>query len=152
MPVIRLEFDVAAPPSVCFDLSRSIDLHMASTAPTNEVAIAGRTSGLIGLGETVTWEATHFAIRQRLTSEITAFESPVYFVNEMVSGAFKRFRHEHRFESRGEGTLMTDIFDYTSPLGPLGRLADALFLYRYMKRLLVRRNLYIKQAAESGLV
>jgi len=152
VPVIRLDVYIEAPPQICFDLSRSIDLHMASTAHTKEVAIQGRTSGLIELGETVTWEATHLGIRQRLTSIITEFEPPVRFVDEMVRGAFQRFRHEHRFESRGAGTLMTDIFDYTSPLGPLGKLADALFLQVYMKRLLVRRNMYIKQAAEQGFV
>lgn len=91
MPVIRLETIIHAPLQVCFDVSRSIDLHMESTAETGERAIAGVTSGLIGLGEFVTWEAVHFGIRQRLTAKITEFEEPRLFVDEMVSGAFKRF-------------------------------------------------------------
>jgi hypothetical protein len=45
---------------------------------------------------------------------------------------------------------MIDIFAYTSPLGPLGFIADRLFLERYMKALLRRRNAYIKRAAEAG--
>lgn len=150
LPIIRLALFINAPIEVCFDLSRSIELHMESTSHTNERAIKGRTSGLIALGETVTWEATHFGIRQRLTSIITEFDPPYLFVDEMVSGAFNRFRHEHTFESRNGGTLMTDKFDYTSPFGPLGRLADALFLRSYMERLLLRRNEYIKHKAESG--
>ena len=45
---------------------------------------------------------------------------------------------------------MLDTFDYTSPLGPLGRLADILFLRQYMSRLLRRRNAYLKSEAESA--
>ncbi|WP_027088043.1 SRPBCC family protein [Cohnella panacarvi] len=149
MPNIQLSQFIRAPIEVCFDLSRSIELHMESTSHTNERAIKGRTSGLIALGETVTWEATHFGIRQRLASMITEFDPPYRFVDEMVSGAFKRFRHVHTFESRDGGTLMTDAFDYTSPFGPLGRLADRMFLRSYMERLLLRRNEYIRNKAES---
>lgn len=140
---------IKAPIQLCFDLSRSIDIHMESTSQTNERAVKGRTSGLIELGETVTWEATHFGVRQHLTSIITEFDPPYRFVDEMVNGAFKRFRHEHIFKLQEDGTLMTDKFDYTSPFGPLGRLADRMFLQSYMVRLLIRRNEYIKCIAEK---
>ncbi|OPH47005.1 cell division protein, partial [Paenibacillus ferrarius] len=106
MPIIKISLFIKAPIQVCFDLSRSIDIHMESTSHTNERAVKGRTSGLIELGETVTWEATHFGIRQQLTSIITEFDPPNKFVDEMVSGAFKRFRHEHTFEIQDGGTLM----------------------------------------------
>jgi hypothetical protein len=74
MPVIQLSLFIKAPIQVCFDLSRSIDIHIESTSHTNEKAVKGRTGGLIELGETVTWEATHFGIRQQLTSMITEFD------------------------------------------------------------------------------
>ncbi|OPH48136.1 cell division protein [Paenibacillus ferrarius] len=149
MPIIKISLFIKAPIQVCFDLSRSIDIHMESTSHTNERAVKGRTSGLIELGETVTWEATHFGIRQQLTSIITEFDPPNKFVDEMVSGAFKRFRHEHTFEIQDGGTLMSDKFDYTSPFGLLGMLADVMFLRSYMERLLLRRNEYIKNNAEK---
>lgn len=149
LPVIVQTLFIHAPVEVCFDLSRSIEIHMESTSQTKERAVKGRTSGLIERGETVTWEATHFGVRQQLTAVISEFERPHRFVDEMVSGAFKRFKHEHRFEARDGGTLMTDIFDYTSPLGPLGRLADVLFLRSYMERFLMQRNECIKLQAEN---
>ncbi len=68
----------------------------------------------------------------------------------MVSGAFKSFKHEHHFSQWGAETLMTDIFDYISPLGILGRLADKLFLKKYMADLLQKRNQTIKEFAESN--
>ena len=68
----------------------------------------------------------------------------------MVTGAFKSFRHEHTFTAVQRGTLMIDVFEYRSPLGPLGRTADLLFLRRYMRSLLMRRNRHIKAAAEAA--
>ncbi|TKC09692.1 SRPBCC family protein [Pedobacter frigoris] len=149
MPVIRLETFIDAPKQTVFDLARSIDLHQVSTAHTNEKAVAGKTSGLIELNEWVTWEARHFGIVQKLTSKITAMNAPDYFVDEMVSGAFKSFRHEHVFEARGDGTLMIDVFTYISPLGVFGKLADQLFLEKYMSTLLVQRNKVVKEYAEK---
>lgn len=57
------------------------------------------TGGLVELGQSVTWEAVHFGIKQLLTAKITELHYPHYFVDEMVSGAFKRFRHVHEFIS-----------------------------------------------------
>jgi len=149
MPVIVLRTRIAAPAPRCFDLARDVDLHQRSTAASRERAVAGVTAGLMGAGDEVTWEATHFGVRQRLTSRITEFDRPNRFVDEMVRGAFARFRHEHQFLSVPDGTEMVDIFNYTAPLGPLGRLADGLFLRRYMTALLRERNAYLKRAAES---
>ena len=122
---------------------------MASTTKTGERVVGGVMSGLIGLGDEVTWEAVHLGVRQRLTARITRLEPPALFVDEMVRGAFRGFTHVHEFQDAGGETLMVDRFDYSSPLGPLGRLADWLFLERYMRALLVERAAYLKQAAEA---
>lgn len=150
MPEIELETLIEAPAEVVFDLSRSIDIHKLSTAHTNEEAIAGVTSGLISMNESVTWRARHFGVYQTLTSKITEFDRPRLFVDEMVEGAFRSFRHEHHFTQQKTTTVMRDIFDYKSPLGFLGYIADVLFLKRYMTRLLTTRNEMIKEFAETG--
>ncbi|MBF9254265.1 SRPBCC family protein [Pontibacter sp. 172403-2] len=150
MPVILLTTRIAAPAHICFDLSRSIDLHKISTAHTSEEAVAGVTSGLIKLHEQVTWQARHFGVRQRLTSKITDYHRPTFFADEMVRGAFQSFRHEHVFEEKDGHTIMQDRFSYTSPLGFLGHLANILFLKRYMAGLLLHRNQIIREFAESG--
>jgi ligand-binding SRPBCC domain-containing protein len=112
--------------------------------------VAGRTSGLIGKGESVTWVATHFGVRQQLTSCIVSMERPRHFRDSMLDGAFKRLDHDHFFETLSGGhTLMKDIFVYTAPLGLLGVFADVLFLKRYMARLLVERNATLKRFAEA---
>lgn len=149
MPIIKTDMFIYAPRDICFDVARDIDIHTESTSQTNERAIGGVTSGLIGLNETVTWEAVHFGIKQNLTVRITEFDFPNRFVDEMEKGAFKRFYHVHEFIEKQTGTLMVDTFDYTSPFGIIGRLADRLFLEQYMKEFLIKRNRYIKKIAEE---
>ena len=149
MPKIELTTSIHAPIEKVFDLSRSIDLHMESTKQTGEKAIAGKTSGLIGLGETVTWKAKHFGIWQTLTSKITEYDRPNLFVDEMLSGAFKSIHHEHHFTTSGDQTIMKDVSEFESPLSILGKIFNMLILTRYMKRLLLERNRVIKKVAES---
>lgn len=151
MTQIELSTRINAPVEKCFDLARSIDLHIESTKHTGEKAIGGKTSGLIELGETVTWRARHFGIWQNLTSKITELDRPTYFVDEMVSGAFKSFRHEHIFVSINGQTVMKDIFAFESPFGWLGEVANFLFLGRYMQQLLMTRNKAIKKVAETSI-
>lgn len=149
MPIIVLETVINAKRKIVFDLSRSVDLHLLSTEKTNEKAIAGKTSGLMEMNETVTWRAKHLGIYQNLTTKITAFKKPTYFADEMVNGAFKSFKHEHYFEDFQDGTLMKDNFEYKSPFGILGKLADFIFLKNYMKSFLIERNSMIKEVAET---
>jgi ligand-binding SRPBCC domain-containing protein len=150
MPLIEIKTLIKSDIKTCFDLARNIDFHQESLKTTKEKAIAGKTSGLIGLGEWVSWEAEHFGFVQHLTSKITAFESPNYFVDEMVFGAFKSFRHEHHFQEEVKGlTVMIDKFYFESPYGFFGKLANVLFLKKYLTNLLKKRNNYLKQKAES---
>src|SRR5262245_12925692 len=149
MPVIRVVTTIDAPIGVCFDLARDIDFHTETLGHTEERAVAGRTSGLIGLGESVTWEARHLGVRQRLTAAVTDFERPFYFRDVMTAGAFRSFAHDHQFQERGGRTVMTDVVEFRSPLGPVGWLVDRLFLTAYLRRLLAGRCQAIKERAEA---
>ena len=150
MPVITLITKIRAPIERCFDLTRSVEVHLRSTEKTGEKVVAGVMAGLIGPNEEVTWEAKHLGVRQRLTSRITAWNPPQHFRDSMVRGPFKRFDHDHFFEYGQGVTTMTDRFEYQSPCGWLGKLADAIFLRRYMERLLRIRAEVIRAIAEAG--
>ena len=149
MAVFRIVTEIAAPIELCFDLARDIDFHTRSLAQTGERAVAGRTSGLIGSGESVTWEARHLGVRQRFTAQVTAFERPKYFRDEMITGAFRSFAHDHRFEARDGVTVMTDEVVFRSSLGLIGWLVDQLYLAGYIRRLLTGRCRAIKYRAEA---
>ena len=152
MPTITLETNIHAPVETVFDLCRCVDLHIESTVQTNERAVGGKTSGLLELGDTVTWEATHFLIRQQLTVVISEYDRPNFFRDTMQRGIFKHFDHDHYFEQTSSGTRMRDTFEYSSPLGLIGRVAEMLFVTRHIRKLLVVRNELIKSVAESSQV
>ena len=149
MTTIHLTIFINAPIERVFDLSRSIDLHKLSTAGTNEKAVAGVTSGLIGKGQQVTWRAKHFGITQALTSEITQFQYPYRFRDEMMKGAFRMIKHDHLFERSGDKTVMRDKFEFKSPGWILGIVFNKLILIKYLHDLLINRNKIIKEVAES---
>ena len=150
MPKIILQTVIDSSIEISFDLSRSIDLHKISTARTKENAIAGRTSGLINLGEFVTWRATHFGILQKLTSKITEYERPYHFQDVQVKGAFKYFIHDHTFKLLDGKIIMEDCFDFKSPFGFIGSIFDKFILTNYLKKFLEERNSLIKLYAETN--
>ncbi|WP_185225830.1 SRPBCC family protein [Chryseobacterium indologenes] len=149
MSRIYLKTLIHADVETVFDLARSIDLHQKSTSGTHEKAIAGRTSGFIEKGETVTWRAKHLGIYQNLTTQIISMEKPSRFTDVMQKGAFKSLHHQHIFKVIKDKTLMIDIFEFESPLGIIGKLFNTFFLTRYLKRFLVERNEVIKITAEK---
>lgn len=131
------------PQAQLFDLARNIDAHKYSMARSREEAVAGVTSGLISLGEQVTWRAWHFGVPLRMTSRITQMVAPDYFVDEQVKGPFRHFRHVHEFSHDSSGTTMVDRIEFTAPFGPLGRLVEKLVLARYLQNLIVSRNRHL---------
>jgi ligand-binding SRPBCC domain-containing protein len=148
---LKLVTQIDAPIATAFDFARDIDLHVQSMRNTGERAIAGRTSGLIGLGETVSWRANHFGVRWTLTSRVTAFKPPRCFVDEQVQGPFSSFRHEHLFDPVNGGTVMTDIWEHSVPFGILGELVDRMILARSLASLLAVRAKSIKAASEASV-
>lgn len=149
MATFELETFIAAPPEICFDLSLDLDLHQGSLAHTGERIVGGRPGGRIGLHEFVTWEATHFGIRQQMTVGITAMERPRRFRDQMLRGAFRRFEHEHTFEPAPGGTLMRDRFEIGAPFRPAGWIIERALLVPYLRRLMEKRNAVIKARAEA---
>jgi len=149
MAQIHLTTFIAAPAERVFDLSRSIDLHKKSMAHTMEQAVAGTTAGLIELHDTVTWKAKHLFKIRVLKVKITAMDKPGSFTDEMVDGDFKSMKHEHHFKQIENGTFMIDLFHFEIPYGSLGKIAERIFLIRYVKKLLEHRNKIIKEYAES---
>lgn len=149
MPTIFLKTIIKSDIQTVFDLARDIDVHQKSTSKTHEKAIAGRTSGLIEEGETVTWKAKHLGIYQTLTTKIVSMNKPHHFVDVIQKGAFKSMKHQHIFRQEGENTVMTDIFEFESPFGIIGKIFNTIFLKNYMKTFLLERNRLIKITAEN---
>jgi ligand-binding SRPBCC domain-containing protein len=151
MSTIYLDTIIKSDIQTVFDLARDIDLHQKSTSKTNEKAIAGRMSGLIEEGETVTWKAKHLGVVQTLTTKIISMKQPYHFTDVMLKGAFKSMKHQHIFRQEGKNTIMTDIFEFQSPFGIIGKIFNILFFKNYMTRFLLERNQLIKITAENSI-
>lgn len=148
--MLKLTTDLCATPEQCFDLSLSVDAHTSSMGASGERAVAGRTSGMLGPGETVTWRARHFGVPFRMTAQVVEHRRPHEFLDVQVSGPFASWQHRHRFEGiPGGGTTMTDDIEFRSPFGLLGRLVDRWVLGRYLERLITERNIWLKATLES---
>lgn len=149
MVIVETEILIDAPIELCFDMARDIDVHTQTVwKHTKEKAVAGITSGKINHEDTVTFETRHFWIRQKLTSRITAYQAPYYFVDEMLKGAFKSLRHEHIFEGQNGKTLMKDRLTMVAPFGIIGWVTERLILKSYMKRFLMYRNQQLRLLIE----
>lgn len=142
--IIRIETFIAAPIERCFDLSRSIDLHLETGRLHMERVLSGRATGLISLGESVEWEAHPFGITVTHSSLIDEFSRPTYFRDVMVKGWFKYFRHQHHFQAQGNATLSRDELEFAAPAVLLDWPAKW-----YLRRFVTQRNRAIKQAAET---
>jgi hypothetical protein len=143
---------IDAPIDLVFDLSRSIEVHLLANVHENEQALAvgGLTTGLVGLGEQVTWRGKHFGLWHDLTSKATVVEPPTYLQVTMVKGIFRSMQANHLFRRLPSGaTELKDTFAIAAPIPILGPIAEALFLRRYMIALNRERNAVIKQLAES---
>jgi len=111
---------IAAPRERVFDLARHVEAHVA-TMPEERASGA---TGLLELGDRVTFKQRQFGVPFELTAEVTAMDRPRRFADEQVSGVFGSLVHEHTFEEAGDETVMRDDVRFEMPLGPLGRLGE----------------------------
>jgi ligand-binding SRPBCC domain-containing protein len=144
-----LERTIAAPVERVFALSLDVGVHVASMSAHAERIVGGVDAGLMAEGDTVTWSARHFGIRFRMTSLVFDVDAPHAFSDRQIRGPFAAFRHRHTFTPAPGGTLMRDEIDFRSPLGPLGRLVDALVMRRHLIRLIEQRNDTLARQAEQ---
>ncbi|WP_026977038.1 SRPBCC family protein [Flavobacterium tegetincola] len=148
MTTIKLQTEINASIQTVFDLNRNIDIHKLSTSKSKETVIAGVTSGLIHKGETVTWRGKHFGIYLTHKSLISQMEFPHSFIDEMVEGKFKSFKHQHVFYEKEGKTIMEDQIEYETPFGIFGSVFDTLILKNHLTTFIKERNEFIKKTAE----
>ncbi|GAA4230712.1 hypothetical protein GCM10022291_01510 [Postechiella marina] len=149
MALIEIQTRIHADIETCFDLARDVGFYQQSLKHNKEIAIAGIVSGLVKLDDIVIWETSHLGFVQHLTLKITEFKQPYLFVDELVSGSFKAYRHEHVFTKHEAETVMLDRFYYELPYGAFGRFLNWFYVKRYMTKLLKSRNTILKSKAEK---
>ena len=68
-------------------------------------------------------------------TEITHVEEGKFFVDEQRFGPYSFWHHQHHFKENERGVEMTDLVHYGIPFGPLGDLANSLFVSRQLNQI-----------------
>lgn len=150
METIRLETWINAPVERCFQLSLSVDLHVASAAYARERAIEGVTSGMIRQGDSVTFEGRHFGHRRQYTTKLELLRTNSFIRMVMTKSSFRHFEHDRHFAAMDDGTRIRDEVGYVVPWSFLGSLISRLYLRERLARMFSERNAFLKRVAESN--
>jgi hypothetical protein len=140
---------IHAPIERCFDLARSVEVHLAGNVHCGEQAVAagGVTSGLVGLGERVTWRAKHFGVWHQLTSRDHPNGPPAYFQDVMVAESSASCGTIISFARSRPPRPKCATFSPSPRRSRYSAVSRNPFLRRYMRNLLRERNAAIQQAA-----
>ena len=85
-------------------------------------------------GQVIQYNITPFPfMKMGWATEITHVEHRKCFVDEQRFGPYAFWHHQHHFQEKDGGVLMTDILHYRVPLGIVGKLVNALFIQRKVK-------------------
>jgi ligand-binding SRPBCC domain-containing protein len=94
----------------------------------------------LGAGAVFGFRVRWLGLPLRWRTLIREFDPPHRFVDVQLRGPCARWEHRHVFRAEGEGTWVEDRITYRLPLGPLGRLAHALWVRRQLRRIFAHRR------------
>jgi ligand-binding SRPBCC domain-containing protein len=89
----------------------------------------------MGDGTLIEYRLRLHRVPVRWLTRIVSWDPPQRFEDVQVRGPYRHWHHTHSFKPAGGGTLMRDEVDYEVPYGPLGRLAETLFVRRDLERI-----------------
>ena len=144
--IYTLAFDQLVPrplPEVFAFFSRAENLEVL-TPPWLNFKILEVTPQPIQAGTLINYSLRVHGIPLRWTSEIVEWEPPHGFVDLQLRGPYKLWRHEHRFEARDGGTLISDTISLALPLGVLGQIAYKLKVHSDMDEIFAFRKTEIR--------
>jgi ligand-binding SRPBCC domain-containing protein len=158
-PVLQIErtINIAAPLSAVFTFCADIRNHGRIAPPQTREQLLDPGDIPLQVGSVVKFRARYGGLYWTLSSRITAFEPPeapgmsdACFRDEQVRGPFSFWKHDHLFSALPNGeTCVTDRFQFAAPLGPLGRIAERLWLKREMRALMVHLQDTAKRIIET---
>ena len=103
-------------------------------------------------GMIISYKVTPFlSIPIKWVTEITHVKEKKFFIDEQRIGPYKIWHHEHMFEQKEEGILMTDTIIYIPPFGVLGRIANYLFIKRRINRIFDYRSDILEELFSNSL-
>ena len=101
-------------------------------------------SGPPAEGATLDYRIRVGPVPMKWRSRFEAWEAPLRFADVQERGPYRVWWHEHRFEDHGATTRMLDTVFYRPPLGPLGTLANRLFISDQLGDIFRQRALAVR--------
>lgn len=74
-------------------------------------------------------------IKMKWVTEITHVRDKHYFVDEQRVGPYSIWHHQHIISEIDNGVLMNDIITYSPPFGPIGSIANDLFIKKQLEEI-----------------
>lgn len=111
-------------------------------------------------GTLIDYQIKLFSVPMRWRTRIDYFDPPHQFIDRQVRGPYKFWLHTHEFKATDGGTLITDRVEYQLRLGPIGWIANKVFVARTLARIFdhraetITRLLVVedRSTADAGLV
>ena len=134
---LRSSLWLPRPLDVVFDFFADAHNLELLTPPWLRFEIVTPTPIAMQAGTPIAYRLKLHGIPLRWNSEITVWEPPHRFVDVQRRGPYRRWVHEHRFEERNGGTLVSDHVTY-GVYG--GDLVDRLFVRRDVQKIFAYRR------------
>lgn len=101
----------------------------------------------MGAGTLLDYRLRLHRIPIRWQTRIETWEPPRGFIDTQVKGPYSLWEHTHTFTEDGPGaTIIADRVRYSIPFGPLGVIADRLFVRRDLRRIFdYRRDAVVRE-------
>ena len=131
---------IDAPLDEVFEFFRKAENLGAMTPPSLAFEIRTPTPIEMKQGQRIVYRIRLGPVPMKWLTNIEAWEPGARFVDAQLQGPYRCWYHEHRFEADGEYTRMIDRVWYAPPLGPLGRIAQALMVGPMLRRIFGHRR------------
>ena len=143
---LKESIHVNAPIERCFLLSTNLELVQRTIRMR---PVKGKTAGLVGAGDHLTWRGIKFGVPAFHETLITEYDRPRFFQDTMERGYFRHYQHDHHFQWVDGRTLMYDIVRFSMPLGRVGREIGKRIVVPHVLELLTKRFEMLKWIAEG---
>jgi len=143
--LFRAEQEFNLPPPAVFPFFADVTNLERITPPFLRFRVLTPTPVEIREGTILDYRLRVRGVPVRWRTRIRVWEPPERFVDEQITGPYRRWIHEHRFENIAGGTRMIDEIDYAAPGG---RLVERLFVDRDVERIFAYRARYLDRRFE----
>jgi uncharacterized protein (TIGR01777 family) len=136
--------EIDAPIAEVFEFFNKAENLGAMTPPALAFDIQTKLPIPMGTGTVIDYVIRLGPVPMKWRTLIEGFEPGVKFVDSQQQGPYRSWWHEHHFRAFDGGTLMEDRVYFSAPFGPIGRIAEQLFIAPMLQRIFSYRATAIR--------